>query len=121
MENLLSVVFEMLLHQQILGWRTTEQKSVENKLIKSILPKIIQYKQGLCRGNESLFPYCIDLSEFYTSNINILCYNVLLYLREELITKLQILPVFVKHNLKISTFFSSECRLLNGFKNEQLN
>jgi len=55
---------------------------VENKLIKAVIPKIVQYKQGLCRGNESLFPYCIDLSEFYTAIINVLYYNILLYLRE---------------------------------------
>ena len=86
METVLSVVFERLLKQHILGWRTTEQKSVKNKLIKAIIPKIIQYQQGLRTGNESLFPYCIDLSEFYTSIINILYYNILLYLCEEMIT-----------------------------------
>jgi hypothetical protein len=112
----MSVVFERLLHQQRFGWRTTEQKSVENKLIKAVIPKIVQYKQGLCRGNESLFPYCIDLSEFYTAIINVLYYNILLYLREKLVTKLQILRVFVKYNLKISIVFSSECKLMNGFK-----
>jgi hypothetical protein len=48
-------------------------------------------------------------------------YNILLYLREELIIKLQILRVFVKYNLKISIVFSSEYRLMNGFKSEKLN